>query len=123
VVSAGDVAAVLAEVVCRRVHSAYWRRIAPPALACRACRHAAVSLAPLIEAEKRAAWDEGYRNGIADEATSQDWTNGAVSPARANPYATEGATTGLGDALRGSGATHSPSGTTGRENGEQGDEK
>lgn len=32
------------------------------------------------------AWSEGYGSGVSDEATSQDWTDGQVPPARVNPY-------------------------------------
>jgi hypothetical protein len=49
-------------------------------------RHVAAALAPVLAEVRAEAWDEGYRSGVNDEETSRDWTNGQVSPARANPY-------------------------------------
>lgn len=40
----------------------------------------------IIAKAKAEAWDEGYKSGVNDEATSQDWTDGQVSPARINPF-------------------------------------
>lgn len=42
--------------------------------------------APVLAQAKAEAWDEGYRAGVNDEQTSQDWTGGTVPPARQNPY-------------------------------------
>lgn len=48
--------------------------------------HVAAALHAELVAAQAEAWDEGYRQGVNDEATSQDWTGGQVSPARRNPY-------------------------------------
>ncbi len=35
---------------------------------------------------QEAAWAEGYEQGIHDERTSADWTDGQYPPQRQNPY-------------------------------------
>jgi hypothetical protein len=48
--------------------------------------HYATRLLPVLRQQYAAVHEDAYRSGINDEATSQDWTDGAASPNRANPY-------------------------------------